>query len=443
MMRKDRNFKSEVLCGNRLSLELPETLDIAYGKAAFCLTGKNGEGNKQAIPITPELLSKHILLLGGIGTGKTNAFYGMISEIKQQMMDEDVMVVFDTKGDFYDAFYQSGDVVISNDETATGSNGVNYWNVFNEVAADARGMEAITEIARMLFAEACEKTNQIFFPNAARGIFEACLYHFMKSRPYERTNQDLMQYIQSVTSWELRDMLLLYPQFRALTSYISGDDSPQTQGVLSELQQVCRDVFIGNFAEAGTLSIRDLVRSKGGKTVFIEYDLSVGKTLTPVYSLLFDLAIKEALCRKRSSGNVYFIIDEFRLLPYLQHIDDAVNFGRSLGVKFMIGLQNVEQVYENYGEERARSILSGFQSLFAFRLNDAASREHVQEYYGKNRKREAYIPVVQTKGMVEETREGQVVEDWDILNLRTGQAIVGLLENEPFLYQFDLYDKRV
>lgn len=438
-MRKDRNFKFEVLCGNRLSLELPETLESDYEQALFCLTGNNGEGYRQALPITSELLSKHMLLLGGIGTGKTNAFYGMISKLKQQMTSDDVMVVFDTKGDFYESFYQNRDVVISNDETATGSNGENYWNIFNEIAADTRGMEAITEIARMLFSEACEKTNQIFFPNAARGIFEACLYHFLKDRLEERTNQDLMQYIQSVTSGELREMLMQYPQFRALISYISTDDSPQTQGVLSELQQVCRDLFVGNFAEAGTLSIRDLVRSKGGKAIFIEYDLSIGKTLTPIYSLLFDLAIKEALGRKRSAGNVYFITDEFRLLPYLQHIDDAVNFGRSLGVKFMIGLQNVEQIYESYGEERARSILSGFQSMFAFRLNDARSREHVQDFFGKNRKIEAYIPMIQTKGMIEETREGMVVEDWDILRLKTGQAIVGLLDHEPFLFQFDLY----
>lgn len=179
-MRKDRNFKFEVLCGNRLSLELPETLESDYEQALFCLTGNNGEGYRQALPITSELLSKHMLLLGGIGTGKTNAFYGMISKLKQQMTSDDVMVVFDTKGDFYESFYQNRDVVISNDETATGSNGENYWNIFNEIAADTRGMEAITEIARMLFSEACEKTNQIFFPNAARGIFEACLYHFLE-----------------------------------------------------------------------------------------------------------------------------------------------------------------------------------------------------------------------------------------------------------------------
>lgn len=436
-MVNKRKFQSEVCCGNQLLTDIPE--EISYENLSCPLTGKNGMGERRIIPLSQDILSKHLLLLGGIGTGKTNAFNGMVSKLKKELGPDDVMVIFDTKGDFNSSFYEDGDVVISNDDTVTDGKDTNYWNIFNEIAADNRCMEAVREISKMLFAEASEKTNQVFFPNAARGLFEACVYHFLQGNPAYRSNYALIQYINSVTSQELRDMLMKYPQFRAMTSYISSDDSPQTQGVLSELQQVCRDIFIGNFAEVGDVSIRQLIRAKGGRTIFIEYDLSVGKSLTPIYSLLFDLAIKEALGRKRTSGNVYFITDEFRLLPYLQHIDDAVNFGRSLGVKFMIGLQNVEQIYESYGEERARSILSGFQSMFAFRLTDAKSREHVQDFFGKNRKVESYMPLLQSKGLIEETREGMVVEDWDILKLKTGQAIVGLLEHEPFLFQFDLY----
>ena len=75
---------------------------------------------------------------------------------------------------------------------------------------------------------------------------------------------------------------------------------------------------------------------------------------------MFDLAIKEALCRKKSAGSVYFITDEFSLLPNLRHVDDAVNFGRSLGIKFLIGYQNIEQIADIYGEARAHSLLSGF-----------------------------------------------------------------------------------
>ena len=85
------------------------------------------------------------------------------------------------------------------------------------------------------------------------------------------------------------------------------------------------------------------------KVIFVEYDLGIGGMLTPIYKLLMDLAIKEALCRKSNEGNVYFMIDEFRLLPHLEHVDDGVNFGRSLGAKFFLGVQNIEQVFGSDG----------------------------------------------------------------------------------------------
>ena len=236
-------------------------------------------------------------------------------------------------------------------------------------------------------------------------------------------------------------MLLSYNDLRAMMSYIANDDSPQTQGVLSELQQVVREIFIGNFAQTGTLSMRNFVRQKGGRRIFIEYDLSIGAMLSPVYSLMFDMAIKEALGRTRTDGNVYFIVDEFKLLPHLNHIDDAVNFGRSLGIKFMIGVQNIEQIYDNYGEERARSLLSGFSSNFCFRVNDAASREYIQGLFGKNQKVESYIPDNQMNGRIEAQREANVVEDWDITHLQIGEAIIGLPGYEPFVFRFKKFEE--
>lgn len=77
--------------------------------------------------------------------------------------------------------------------------------------------------------------------------------------------------------------------------------------------------------------------------------------MAPIYSLLIDLALKEVLGRGNQNGNVYMIFDEFKLLPYLQHIDDGVNFGRSLGLKIMAGIQSVNQMTEAYGEERGKT----------------------------------------------------------------------------------------
>ena len=436
-MEITRTTKSRVLFGNALRSDVATATNP---DAVITIKGKNGSGTPASLSFNKSLLSKHIMLMGGIGTGKTNTFYHIVSQLKKQMTDDDVMIIFDTKGDFYKEFYSPGDIVISNDETVTGEKCLDYWNIFNELDQGPHLTENIIEVAKSIFAEACEKTNQIFFPNAAKDLFMATLLHFFRNvDPRKCTNANLKSFLFSTTSSEFRDMLNSHPDLRAMVSYISDDNSPQTQGVLSELQQIVREIFIGNFAQNGTLSLRNIVREKGGKTAFIEYDLSVGSTLTPVYSLMFDMAIKEALGRKRSEGNVYFITDEFRLLPNLKHIDDAVNFGRSMGIKFLIGIQNVEQIYDNYGEERARSILSGFSSTITFRLTDEKSRDYIKGIFGKNRKQDAFMPILQSKGLVEEQRDGFVVEDWDITNLEIGQAVVGLPNTEPFIFGFDEY----
>lgn len=222
-----------------------------------------------------------------------------------------------------------------------------------------------------------------------------------------------------------------------MTSYISDDRSPQTQGVISELQQHLREIFIGNFRKEGNLSIRQAIRAKQGRLVFVEYDLGIGGMLTPIYQLMLDMAIKEALSRKKSDGNVWFIIDEFRLIPNLQHIDDGINFGRSMGAKFIIGVQNIEQVFHAYGEAQAHSILSGLLTTVAFRVNDAATRKFIQELVGKNRKKEVFMSSVSSRGIVEQIREANVVEDWDIANMRVGEAIINTPGYEPFFFRFD------
>lgn len=426
--------KIEVFDGNQLEVNSIR-LNVTDPKCFFIGTDQNGR--ELRIPIDSEILSRHMMLLGGIGTGKTNTFNQIIKQLRSSMTSDDIMIIFDTKGDFYHEFYRPGDIVISNDETATGADGPDYWNVFNEIEHDEHMEENIVEISKSLFHQKLENTNQPFFPNAAKDLFSAILTHFTRNKDLTANNKSLREFLDGSPTSEIREMLQQHDDLKAMISYIFDDRSPQTQGVISELQQLSREIFLGNFKKEGTLSMRNIVRNKGGKLVFIEYDLGVGNMLSPIYSLLFDLAIKEALCRQKSEGNVYFITDEFSLIPNLQHVDDAVNFGRSLGVKFMIGIQNVNQIYDNYGEYRAKSLLSGFLTTLVFRVNDESSRTFIKALHGTNRKKEIYMASVQGRGIVEQIRDANVVEDWDISRLQLGEAIIGFPGTPPFLFKFN------
>ena len=390
-----------------------------------------------SVPLDADLLSRHMMFLGGIGTGKTNAFFQVMHQLRHSFTQEDIMIIFDTKGDFYREFYQPGDVVISNDDTATGIQGVDYWNIFNEIENDSHMEENIVEIAKTLFNKRLEQSSQPFFPSAAKDLFSAILTHYTRNRgTQEADNQILRDFLDTCSTVTIRNMLRQHGDMKAMISYIANDESAQTQGVVSELQQMTREIFLGNFKKEGSLSMRGLVRAKGGRRIFIEYDLGIGNMLSPIYSLLFDMAIKEALGRCKSEGSVYFITDEFSLIPNLQHVDDAVNFGRSLGVKFMIGIQNVDQVFEGYGEARARSLLSGFLTNICFRVNDVHSKHFIRDLHGENRKKETFTSAVASRGLTEQIRDAYVVEDWDISRLQLGQAIIGLPGKEPFLFQF-------
>lgn len=247
-------------------------------------------------------------------------------------------------------------------------------------------------------------------------------------------NDKFNKIINAATLEQLLNFLHFDDDARSVCSYINGGGE-QANGVISEMYSITKDIFTGVFAEHGMFSIREFVRNKGGKTLFVEYDLSIGQTLTPIYRILFDLALKESLGRQKKDGNVYLFLDEFRLLPHLQHIDDGVNFGRSLGVKVFAGIQNVEQLFDNYGEVRGRSILSGFSNLFLFHNDDPSTLKYLTERSGHNVVLDQYQNL---KGqlVVDSKRLGFTIEDWNLIHLKPGEAIVSLAFSDPFIFKF-------
>jgi len=436
------NISTRLLYGNTI---LKNTPPEQTAGAQINLPGTY-DGKPSVFSLNEDVLSKHTMLIGGTGCGKTTLFYHFVSQLKQNMTSDDIMIIFDSKGDFHSKFFnKSTDLIIGNSKQYAAQS--EHWNIYKEILAD--GWEErdfiinTQEICKSFFEERTRNTTNAFFPNAARDLLASIITTFIREGKKDASvkkeffyNNKLKQFLDISDKQMIKDLLKDSPDANAVLSYISGD-SPQSQGVISELYTIIREIFIGVFSEKGIFSMREFVRKKGKKTLFIEYDLSIGSMLTPVYRLLFDLALKEALGRNKAQGNVYFVCDEFKLLPHLQHIDDGVNFGRSLGVKVFAGIQSIEQLYEIYGQSRGRNIAAGFSSVYAFRSNDPVTRDYVSGIFGKNIVLEQYQRL--DNQMVEEKRTGQTVEDWELNNLKIGEAIVGLPFSQPFRFYFDMF----
>lgn len=463
-----------ILFGNYLSSEIaPHT--CAKPMLSFYSPGG------QHFDISASQLSKHILLIGAIGTGKTNTFNFIIDDLDKQMSSSggsDVMLIFDTKGDFKKEFYDKNtDILIGNSSEFRSI--TSYWNVFREIEHGGiyrKEKELMAkEIAKQLFEDR-KNTSQPFFSNAACDIFSKVLIgtmrQFWEQPLYKKLEQDLLNhrpdspegkkiiqtqheiFNQSAHYYNnqmlVNDILLPYtvddyirllnrwPDFKGAINYIGNGQSVQALGVLGELNSMITDYFIGVFAdyeEGKDISIRELIHNKGGRKIFIEYDLSIGEVLTPVYKLLVDLGLKEALGRTHSQGNVFLVVDEFKLLPKLSHIDDALNFGRSLGIKTIVGIQNIKQLEDIYGETRGQVIAAGFSNVISFRMTDEPSRKYISDLYGKNLLTLEYTG---SDGLTKyHEREGFTVEDWQLMGLDIGEAVVGLSGYPPFYFQFE------
>ena len=396
-----------------------------------------------------KLIETNILFLGGIGSGKTNAMKHLVGQFRDKSGPDDVFVFFDTKGDFLRHFYRPGDATISS-TPAAGHGGV-VWNIFRDLSHDPRqrGEEAF-EIASTIFSDELQSAGQnIFFAAAARDVF-AGVMELMAAGQHPGaalSNKELRAQLECPVD-ELRGLFEGSDSLAGTARYLEGGDS--VESILAFLQLTLRKAFSGIFREQGEFSVRDFVRQRGGRALFIEYDISAGASLLPVYRVLMDMAMKEALGfgrqRLRTAPNVpdsfYFVLDEFALLPRLAHIGDGINFGRELGLRFLVATQNVNQVFHGYPGGAGESILSGFGTVLAFRLADEASRALVRERYGTNRKQISTYAPVRHEGVKQTVVTGNVIEDWHMSGLDRGQCIALVPHEPPFLLKFNEFRGR-
>ena len=428
-----------------------ETADRRRGPFAVFQDPDSGK----VIGLNKESLSLGCLAVAAPGGGKTNLFDMILSRLLTDMDNQDVIIIFDTKGDYLAEF---GSRIPEEERVVIGSGWeyrkiTSYHNIFAEIMP--RGVDGklvytpdsdvdALEIAELFFQQMHSETQPVF-PAMAEQIVAGIIIYFM--RRYWRedqsrlNNQELIHFFQSRTTEELKAVFEedYMEDYKSCISYISGKGT-QTQGVNSYIGAILRKMFIGPFAMADPareFSMMHILTGRKRTVVFIEYDLKRGNALAPMYGILIDQALKNALGgRGDTRKNVYLLLDEWALLPKLKYAADSLSFGRSQGVKVMAGIQNISAIEDLYGEAGARNILAGFQNIFAFRITDYHTRRFLVERLGENYQNISFSAQNESANI---QYTGHTLEEWDLMELELGQAAVVLAGEAPFLFRFPRY----
>ncbi len=438
-LRKPENFEKTnkheriILQGNECLNCIPD--DIASRKEGFKIATESG-----IISISFDDLSTGTMLLGATGCGKTTLFNNILDKIIYTLSQEDVVIIFDSKRDYLNRYYDRRNpnhIVISVSEQDKSI--AKSWNLFGELI-DVNGKfgqdtEIIAqEISKAMF-KGMESDAQPFFNLAAEDIFAKILSSMVRDAARSGdlknlNNEYLYNFISSASNRSITDLTGKYVDYKYLGNYIGDGTSNQALGVYGYLMAM-KNKNLSMFHRkniSGNFSIRRLVRERGSKVVFLEFDITYADTLSTMFSLFYDLAIKEALSLS-TTGNTYFICDELNLLPYVSRFEELLNFGRSKGCKTLIGLQSVSQLQKNYGENEAMSILAGCLTAVCFNSVESASREYVKKRFGET------FDVFNFGGS-NLTASGYTITDSDIKNLRIGEAFIDMKGQPPFKVKF-------
>lgn len=221
--------EKSVVAGSTLHRSVP---DLPRGRVAIPTL----EGTAAGPPIwlTDQALGQHVLVVGGIGQGKTNTIYHILDGIRSAMGPEDIAIVFDTKGDYLDRFHQSALDVVLNDPRA--ARDADPWNLFEELrASEEDPEETLGEIGYTLFDEAIEGGREPFWPLAAKDVFCGVLRRLARDRA--ATNRTLRDFWRRARRPDIVRLLRDDSATAGLVDYI-GLNGPQALGVLAHIRQV-------------------------------------------------------------------------------------------------------------------------------------------------------------------------------------------------------------
>lgn len=318
-----------------------------------------------------EAETKHLVVVGKSGCGKTNAVNQVIERLRER---GERAVIYDSKGDFISTFYDSDRDLIFNplDRRSV------RWTLFNDI----RIKPDIDAIATSQIPPSDDRENP-FWKNTARGVFAACL-SFLQREGNTR-NSDIWRLLTTDDD-VIADCLKDSGEMAA--KYLSKPDSDTAKSIISTMMS-----HLGSYeylaALDGRFSITDWVR-EGKGFLFISSYSDIRDTLKPLISLFLDqLSMRLLALPECPSRKTFFILEELWTLQKMPSLLDLVTQSRSKCGALILSVQEIAQLEAIYGRSGAKTIFNNCGSQLVFGCTEPETAQFCSKLLGEEEVLEA------------------------------------------------------
>lgn len=311
--------------------------------------------NIGGVPIPTDLETRHFLVPGTTGAGKSVLF---TSWIKQVLAANAKAIIVDPNCGYTAKFYNKDRDFIMNSLDARFAN----WSPLAEIE---RKPEVDAFAAALLPMGENESGASKFFIGSSRNLLAAIIMYLMKLPPEKATNGELLRLLFDGTPEELKEIT----SGTDAASLFAGKPGETLQGVRMTLSEKAAALKTLNPAAGrDSFSITKWIRDDNQKgIIFLSYKQNDLDALKPLYSIMLNAACKATVnLSECPTRRIWLIVDEFSLLPRINAIGDFATNARKNGGCLVLAMQSASQIDATYGKDEAASILSCCTSVICF-----------------------------------------------------------------------------
>ncbi len=329
------------------------------------------------MPLVKDSETKHILITGTTGSGKTNLIHNLLPQLIKNARPA---LVIDQTGEMIARYYNPdrGDIIFNPLDSRS-----HTWDFWTDNASSSR----LEKFAKVLFkyGKTPYSGSDPFWDNSAEVIFIACVQYLLKKDI--RSISELQNMLNTLSLEELAQKL----ENTNASRYLTKSNKTTASSILSVMATNTKPLNllseIGEQFSSKEFSLKqyfDEVKAGSSKWLFLSSPPDLREVTMPLIACIFELSISYLIGMGINyDRRMWFIIDEFASLGRLNGFSTLMSESRKYGGCVLAATQSINQLLENFGTHTANHIFGQFATKFLFRSDDPTSAKIISSIFGE------------------------------------------------------------
>lgn len=336
--------------------EIKRKIKLPKGKVPINIGG---------IPIPFDKETRPVGLSGEPGVGKTQMLM-LVIEVARKRGERGFCV--DAGGDLLNKFWKEDDVILAFDDSRSVD-----WSPFSEIN-DVYDCTSIASAFISLGTGSSAEWNK-----SARKLTADILRSLWISN--KRKNGDFQHYIFYAKKEELFELLKGTPSERL---FDEGSEKMLSNILSIVSTKLAPFEFIDSNCGECSFSIKKWVKNEAGNNwLWLTFRDNSAESLMPFRRAWIDIFIRSVMeLIPDFNRRIWGMFDEVASSGQLDSLKIGVSRGRKYGLAIYIGYQNLAQLYDIYGNDAAKSIISSLGHSLVLRTPDPDTADFISRSIG-------------------------------------------------------------